>query len=724
MSHRFANGMSQALSTRNIPESWSNCKVFTLGFCRHAKVPGRWYVWRYITLFFALWFWLNWQAPIASLTQSPPPEFDAGSYHLYLIPGKNYQGLDFLTHIVEIHVSQDDQSSTLFDTVASYRWHNTKTEPLKLELFVRSRTGTIINPTNGQLQQFGLYREEETVPLTPLDNGQYYTPIHLDPGQRLTLDLRYTVRSPVHYFPRVAYDSALLRRWLNVPDSMRLSIFPGFAPQAGNVLIPAPVNYELRQDEVRWLFEENLPSQTLEAHFLHKDVWESIQLAIQKNDQITLGQHFHALYMAVDAPESHRRIFYDQALAAFLQALAQDPGQAHYGLARLYRIHSLSGTGDLNAQYLELALHHSQMALQTLDPEASAQRQDVIRWLWQSLEQRVNWAVQHADWETVKTSLEAIEALPDQEFNTVRLDNIRRHAHTQQAIRLLEQGETDQALALAGPEILDPHFMPADHLIPLFTGWTADISIGPEAFTAHLAGTIDVRHHDRIAQAVEDLENLLSQGESGVQTTLALGNTPSAEDSPAVPVLILNLSVTNPHHARNLAGLLPANSEWVLLRHLLQGSWLYMSQTRNPIFIERVYEYTLNLDELFRLWHTKAMALEETAIAEASAGTNSQEEVIRQMNFLNAANDWRHLARNTMVMVSLETGRAATTAGAQWAATEDQPSVKIRAATRQLRLLNLVLFGLLGLFLAGSFSLVLVRLPGQILRSSQRPSGP
>ncbi len=711
-------GYCQAQGIRNIPESPSNCKVYkTATFLRTVR-PGGGSAGQFLAAVMALLCSLHLVVPSSGWAQSAVPAYDAGAYHLYLVPDQEIQGLDFLTHIVEIQVQQDSPSRTTFATVATYRWHNTQAESRSLQLRVRSRHGTIGNPVHGQLLHFAVYRGNEALPLVPLDSGQYHTEVHLDPGQRLNLELRYAVQSPALYFPRVAYDMALLRRWWHVPDSTRISIFPGFAPQADNVLMPFPLDYELRADEVRWLYEEALPTQTPEAHLLHRDVWESLQAALQNDDHITLGQHYHILYMAADAPHSHQRMYYDLALAAFLQALDQDPGQAHYGLARLYRMQTVPGTPSLHVSYLELALHHAQMALQTLDPEATAQRKDVVRWLWQLLEMRVNLSAQYEDWETVNQDLEAIAALLVEGADTARLANLQRYAHTQQAIRLLEQGMTDQALRLVGPDILDPYYMPASHLVPLFTGWHADIRIGPDSFTAHLEGTIDTRQQDRIGDAVTTLEALLAQGEAGVQTTLVLAS--AQERTPAAPVLILDLHITNPQHAHNLADLLPSNSEWNLVRYLLQGSRLYMSPTRNPLFEERVYEYSLDLTELYQLWEAKALALEETAVAEASIGTNSQEEAIRQVNFLNSAHDWRNLAHNTTVLVALvnSTGRPGA-AQAQWAATQDQPTVQIRAATRRLRVPNLVLFSSLGLLLAVGISLFLVRLPGHRLQPSR-----
>ncbi len=719
MSCRLAHGVQSGTGIRKIPESSPKSKVgTTVSFLctrRWAGLPC------FIALVLLCSLCLS--APIPGWAQSAVPEFAAGSHHLYLVPYQDSQGLDFLTHIAEVHVQQESPSSTTFSTVATYRWHNTQAEARNLELLVRSRAGPISHPAPGQLQSWTVRRNNVALPLTPLANGQYLTTVHLDPDQRLTLELHYTVQAPARYFPRIAYDTTLLRRWQNAPDSMRVSIFPGFAPQAGNVLLPSTTDYELRADEVRWLYENSLPARTPEARLLQKDIWESIQAAIRNQDYITQGQHYYSLYVAADAPASHRRMYYDQALAAFLQALDQNPGPAHYGLARLYRLHSLSGSTAKQDQYLELTLHHAQLALQTLDPSATVQRQEVKHWLWQSLEMRVRLSTLYADWATVYQALETIAALPVDDIDDARLENLQYYIQMQEAIQLLEQGMTDQALQLAGPTILDPYFMPAAQQAALFTGWHADIRIGPDSFTAHMEGTLDTRQRDRMADAVTELEALLAQGEPGVQTKLVLTDAGSSPGSvTADPVLVLDLHITNPNHARALAEVLPANSEWLLVRHLLQESWLHMTQTRSPLFVEQVYEFTLDLSELYRFWHTKALALEEIAVTEASAGANSQQEVIRQMNFLNAADDWRQLAQNTTVLVALENAPGRTDATARWTATEDQPAVQIRSTARSLRMLPLVLFSVLGLLLAAGSSLLLIRLPLHPLQSTRLSS--
>ncbi len=678
---------------------------------------------RSLTVALILWFWLYGPAFIVSWAQSTVPTFDAGTYHLYLTPVQDIRGLDFLTHIVEIHVSHASPSHTLFTTMATYRWHNTRTEPLELPLLIRARTGAISHPAQGQLVEFALFHQDTPLALIPRDNGQYQASVYLDPGQRLTLDLRYTVQAPARYFPRVAYDFTLLQRWLNVPDSMRVSIFPDFIPQPDNVLALRPDTYALRPDEVRWLFEESLPPHIPEAHLLHRDVWMAIQDAIHQNDPLTLGEHYYALYTAMDAPASHRRLYHDQALAAFRQALEQDPGQAHYGLTRLYRTHALASVSALNVQYLDLVLHHAQMALQMLAPDAVAERQDVTRWLWRSLELRVNWAVQHEDWETVNRTLEAITVLPEQDNTSNQLVRIQRYAHTQRVIRLLEQGETDQALALAGPAILDPDFVPASHLVPLFTSWHADIRLGsePGTFTARLQGTVDARHYDRLAPTVRALEDLLVHGETGVQGTLDLAYTNGDESSSGDPLLILDFRVTHAQDADRIADLLPYR-EWALVKFLLQESRLYMTQSRNPLVVEEIYEYTLDLSELYQLWDSKALALEETVVTEASAGTLSQTDLIRQMNFLNTAKDWRRLAHGTVVTVALATGHPAARANTRWVATAEQPIVQMHTITRRPRILNLALFSTLGLFLVAGISVSLSHLPGRRPRSAQPPA--
>lgn len=644
------------------------------------------------------------------LLAQAPGEAAAGAYHLYLVP-ETTDGIAFLTHMADVTLAQTPAFGTRYAAVAVYRLHNTRAEPQVLTVRVRSLAGPVAHPANGRLETVTLHRGPARLPLEAASGNQWQSSVALEADERIALELRYAVRGTGRYFPRVQYDVAPLRRWGPPPESLRISFYPNSEVDPRTLQAAQPPDVQFAAGEIRWHYENAWPSQAPHAQFIHQASWDGIREAERQDRPLALGQRYYDLYMAADAPAASRPLFYAQALAAWLRAAERHPGPAHYGLARLYRTRWLAAAPAAQAHYLELFLRHARRAQETLDPARAAARQDVARWLGEGLEARVARAVQREDWAGVNAALAEIERLPAAGMAPERIAGIRADARLQQALRLWAAGAADEALALAGHPLEEPDRAPAPEAWPLFASWIVEIEAEPQALALQLQGSLHPAQAARAAQKLEFLEPWAQR--AGEDLTLAWHFRTLAEE-PSRTVLHLNVRATDPVQARRLADSLAADADWILLQQLLQPPWGQNRTRRHPFAQDAHYVFALDLRPAFDLWRAKALALEQNAVQEASAGTNAPEDAIRQLHFLNAAAEWRRLARHTVAFVRLLPAAEAGAAPArgQWAATEDQPYVQAQVTQRVPRgpRVAWLAAGLAAFATAASWGLVRLRL--------------
>ncbi len=611
---------------------------------------------------------------------------------MYLVPAEA-SGIAFLTHVVEVEVVQNPDSTARYDIVSTYRLHNTTDESRIVAFALRSAAGAIGPPRHGGLQRIQLFQGTVAVPLEPLDNGQYRALIALEPDERTGLDLYYTIQAPGRYFPEVVYNSAPLRVWGTPPESMRLSVYADSELSPRTLQQVTPVPHALLRGEVRWHFEHTWPRLPLHVRFIHKAAWERIQQAEAAGDQLALGRQFHTLYkVSPKQAVRERQAFYDQALAALVQAVAQDPGQAHYSLTRLYRTQLLESPLPGAALYLEPVLHHARLGLDFLPAEYALQRQDLARWLGDGLEMRIEIAAQSADWVTVKDALEEAESLPAGWITPERIEEMRRQAGLQQALDLLYIGAADEAAALVGAQLDAARHLPPPEAIPLFQSWLTAVVASPTSLTVTMEGAVVPAQASRLSEKLAWLEQLTASAGEGPQLTWNMQE--QADTTPPRQILQLHLSASEAAPVQHLAARLETDATWVLLQQILRTPWPQETRDNQGLSQDRIYDYRLDLEDAYRFWAAQAQSLEQDAIREASAGTAGPEDAMRQFNYVNSAQAWRDLAANSVVLVSLQTDAAHSgPAPGSWVATSDAPRLQARVARHALRVPYLVGLG-------------------------------
>ena len=621
----------------------------------------------------------------AGLSSPARAQGHAGAHHLYLVP-RDPTGIQVLAHIAEIRIDQSFGYETTRTVVVSYQLHNKQTKPTELTLHIQPASETPAEALS-LTEPPVLKRDGSVWPLVQVADNPTSAVMVLAPDERVELELSYKLTGSASIFPSVAYPIEPLRRWSTPPDSTRVSIFTDFAPSPRNLQVLWPQGHEEHPNEIRWLWENALPWQGPAIRFIHQVAWDGIRAAEAAGDWIALGQGFHALYSASDEPGDQRRLYYDQALAAFLEAMAERPMEAHYELARLYRTRITGSGGQADSHYLDLALDHARAAMALLPGERTVERQELIRWIEEGLTNQVRQATLNGDWPAVDKALAALEELPEEFANPDRVAHLEAETATEQALQLLDAGAIAEAVAVEGEGILDPSLLPDPGLIPLFSGWRVDVFAGTQRLAIDLIAWSEASQRSRLDTELAGLRQLVASVGADASLDWSTTRDPESVD-PKADRLQLNLTVRNSDAAARMADRMAPDSEWLLLRQILRTSWpSKLEKSTGLVASQMDWDYTLDLTEVYSFWEAKAVALDNRLVQLASTGTSDTADKIRQGHLTNTAATWRSLAENTLVLVSLNTGFS--TDDTIWLGSRLEPLVQARQTRRSPDLLRL-----------------------------------
>ncbi len=632
----------------------------------------------------------------------------AGARHLYLVP-RDPTGIQMLAHVAEIRIDQSLGYETTRTVVASYQLHNKQTKPAELTLHIQPASET---PAEALVLTGPpvLRRGGSPWPLVQIADNPTSAVMVLAPDERIELELSYELTGSTSIFPSVAYPIEPLRRWSTPPDSTRISIFTDFVPSPRNLQVLWPQGHVEHPNEIRWHWENALPWQGPAIRFIHRVAWDGIRTAEAAGDWIALGQGFHALYSASDQPGDQRRLYYDQALAAFLEAMAERPTEAHYELARLYRSRITGSGGRADSHYLDLALDHARAAMARLPGERTMERQELIRWIEEGLTTKVRQATHDGNWPAVDQALAALEELPQEFANPDRVARLEAETATEQALQLLGAGAVAEAVAVEGEGILDPSLLPDARLIPLFSGWRIDVSAGTQQLAIDLIAWSEAAQRSRLDTALAGLRRLVASVGNDASLDWSATRDPEAVH-PQTDRLQLNLTVRDRDAATRLADRMAPDSEWLLLRQILRTAWPSTIKNTGLVANQVRWDYTLDLTEVYGFWEAKAVSLDNRLVELASGGASDTAAKIRQGHLANTAAAWRALAENTLVLVSLDDGSGISTDDTVWLGSRLEPFVQ---ATRTRRHPDPLRLGLVLIWTAAAVSFAAVRM-GRLL---------
>ncbi len=585
--------------------------------------------------------------------------------HLLLLPGDDGQ-VELLTHIAELDLTP--KNGRLQVTVqAQYRLHNPGVEGVTLPLVVRPAADfpSAPLPTNISLTVDG-----QPLTLQPSADGRQWTSqlaFSPDARRKLTLGYQFSLETPL--LATIRYPIHQLRRWPKAVNSWRVTVrVPSQAP-AESWLQMAPDGWKLRTNAIEWLGETTLPTQPVLFQFLDPAVWQAIQSAQQTAQAdpspagyARLGDLYRQIAASPLAGEEVRERFYAQALAAYEEGLQtaeerdaspEKRASLHAGLAALYRSRSVDSSGRVDPEYLSLMLAEVEQALAGLTrSEQASRRQELTRWLAEGLRVQLGQVQERRDWQAALQILDRMAALPPELADPQELAQERQILLLQQALQLLEQGNVEAAVALAGPEIALDDLGPPPEQRTLFARWQVSLILEPEQTRYEFQIQPGPGQEEAAGATLAQLSQAWQQ--SGVPHQL--------ENLPGQEGFRLAFTLGSQEQRRSLVQATPPIVHWSLLRTLLLQPGPEVQRQARLIWETVTLEQTMDLRSVGDQWLATAANLERQAeqfLADQPAGTEGQvgPEALRSrlqaIAFRNEAAVWRGLATNSHVLVTL-----------------------------------------------------------------------
>ncbi len=596
-----------------------------------------------------------------------PRSEDAGRVHVFLLPTDEAQ-VRLLTHTVEIFLEMTQDGRAFLQVEARYRLHNPDRKPRDVVLKVVPR----LDPeTPGPALPEDLTVASEDGPTHPLTigpDGTSQATIRLQGDERRMVLLRYTVPLPDDELVTVRYPMAVLEAWPTAPNSWRLSIYLPEPPreilpnESWLRLFPADWRYDGRQ--LYWMSEAAIPHDPFLFQAVHPRTWQEVvrlRNVLQAEPSLDaarrLAEHYQRLYTHPALDPDARERFYAQALAAYSDALTlaerldiqgRPRAELHRARAELYRGRAVTPTGQVDEAYLDLMLAEVEAALKSLPPGEAALRAELGRWQAEALRLKLAQARDRQDWATALALLAQMEALPPGLVDPQWLDTARQDAVLQQALLLLERGDLQASLALAGPLISTQELVPLEARA-LFGPWQAVLETTPEQARLALTTTILPGREAEAAQLLERLEQAWQAISTPQPPTLS-------RDGDRVRIA---LTTTRLRQRLDLAQAIPPSAHWALLRTLLVQAAPGIEQETRGIWRRTRLSLEVDLRPAADQWNALAQRLEQEA-AQAEAATQHTltpgEQLRLRLQALyrrQEASRWQRLAQESQAQITL-----------------------------------------------------------------------
>ncbi len=633
-------------------------------------------------------------APTAQSVNAPP--------HLFLLPA-SATNVSLKAHVADFVFAGD--SGTLLSLAATYELKNPNDSGVVLGLRL-TPIGAGDGATPVGFGGLALRANGQPLGLQPTGDGGYLTEVALGADAEVTVALAYTLDLTAANpdLPTLAYAVGALTGWPGTPslrvgaalpgglsgtpaDSwLRISppgwSYAGPADAITNPLVASAASGLI--PDIKWLYDAGPPGEPLVLQFIAPARWREIEAAQQRDPTpqslLVLGNFYGDLYFELNAKSSSTaQQLYTRALAAYTSGLAAadvdgpDSAALHAGLARLYR--SRLGDGDAaDPGYADLLAREAELARASL-PAGDSQRATLAGWQAEALAVLLERAQTRRDWGEALRLLDALIALPAGEIGEVvevdALAEQQRSAQIQQALQLLEQGNREGALALAGETILDEALQPPASQQSLFARWAitatlaadeavidARITPAPGQATAArsaLAGVVD----GWLARFGDDERFAFLLSNFGTEGILAEGTQSGDARASAVQMqLVFPLTTA----AAALRDDVPNRPEWALLRALLEQAGPSQTQTGGLLSSTLVLEQSFDLRAASDQWRAVAANLArqaqgfETDSQSARERGNADEALrarVRATNYRAAADTWRTLDEQSWLIAQL-----------------------------------------------------------------------
>ncbi len=656
--------------------------------------------------------------PVAGQSEANP-----APTQYFLVPAET-TSVRLHTHLADIDLGYDGVA--LIGAVnATYRLQNTSNQATLVTLtLIANPAGTTLSLPDNLV----VLVNQQPVSFAPNESGRPIAQVQIGADTTLDLQLSYSVDLGDRSVAALRYNIQPLQQWLGQP-SLRVSIVAPNTIPNNSWLTVAPEGWNYAPGSgpvprIRWLYDPPLPDDPFNFTFIHPATWSVLTqetaaavAGAGPEPFLRLGQRYTELHNATAHPEIRSR-FYAQAVAAYLAGVDEAGGdstnaslaQIHAGLAALYRTRSIGADGVVDRAYMDLMTSEADLALAGLDP-ADPRSIELRHWQVEGLTLQLNDARNRRNWPAAFEVLERLAALPPDVVDPSMLTETSRALSVQQALQLLEEGDNDAAMRLAGAEIANVDLLPPPNARSLFATWQVTATISPEQVDVNFAV---LPADGRASEAQQTLTDLLTSWQNSEAASEITIRQPADGTGEGVP-LEWGLSFPATVGTSTLARSLPPGADWVLARTVLAQLAPRVERTNRLLNQQIRLTQPLDLRDTNEQWRGIAATLEEQAAQiEAQSpnlnliqGDTTAAEMallarVRAANYRASALTWRTLARNSLVAVQLSAGIGVPPVTRTWLATPETPlqTLSLEADVISLgRLLVVLVIAIGGLFL-------------------------
>jgi hypothetical protein len=434
---------------------------------------------------------------------------------------------------------------------------------------------------------------------------------------------------------------------------------------------------------IKWLYDASIPDTAFVLRFVAPGVWAQLTEAEQAAapgsapaNFVRLGDLYRRLYRAA-TDDGLRTRFYAQAVAAYSAGLQsgaaaaapQDQAALHTGLAQLYRDRLVEAEAGAQREYAQILVDETGAALALL-PADDARRAELAQWQADGLAILLGDARRRGDWPEALALVDQMAQLPAGVVDLAKTAAERRAILLQQALALMEQGNREAALAVAGDQIATEEVATPADALPLFASWNVTVTAQPDALRLEAFGlTTEARHAEALA-ALQEVVRMWEQGvaqaergRSGYAFDVTDVQPPQESGSPSGAALTVEFPLAA--NGFLLARLLPQRADWAFLQTLLTQLAPTTSRTRELVWEQITLSQPMNLAPATSQWLGVASGLEQEAAGFEAAGASGNagdpdgaaralRAQVQAVNYRAAAAEWRRLAEQSWLLFNFE----------------------------------------------------------------------
>ncbi|MDE0140288.1 MAG: hypothetical protein OXI80_09415 [Caldilineaceae bacterium] len=610
---------------------------------------------------------------------APPPENrlpehrlqseSAVASHLLLQPALE-TSLVLLTHTLDVRVATADGRSLTLQIEASYRLHNEEDEAISATLLVVQPASAV---AVGRPLPRNITVTLDGQPLALQSAGQsvgqsVQAGFDADARRRLTLSYELPLTA-THTFD-FHYPISELDSWPSDISGWRVTIdFAGMdqwlAPSNSWLQI-SPRGWKMRASQLEWLREERPPTTDVHFQALHpqwireiQDAQNAVRAQNDLESMQQLGDLYAQLHQAPALRNASRDRFYEQALAAYTQALQLGEERVRpdtvlaavrYRLAALYRKRAIASDGSVDSVYVALMVAEAEKALPAT-PQGPA-RTELQSWVAQGLQQQLRTARLQENWPQALLLTERLARLPADIVDPATLEDERRAILLHEVLQQLQDGNEEAAVKLVGKEFLTEETLPRPEYRTLFANWQITVTVNRnDMVISALARPIFQRRVDAEAALNTLLNSWSTSGAAKAALTLEANG------------FLIQLDQLDAAKRQLLAQNTPQLPDWALLRSVLLTTEQESQQETQLLWQRTTQAIDVDFRSVGDQWHSMAASLDREAaavedeIASATALNRAETAALEIRQSLRAAQHrleagrWRRLVSDSTVQV-------------------------------------------------------------------------